>query len=91
MEYSPWGQKVCFIIVSALADVQQMGGGGVVLLQITWSSLVCELLVQCLAHSRRFPDTFVGSVKGLVHTRGAQFVFKMGEQSLILSLLMTWL
>lgn len=52
---------------------------------------MCELLVQCLAHSRRFPDTFVGSVKGLVHTRGAQFVFKMGEQSLILSLLMTWL
>lgn len=52
---------------------------------------MCELPVQCLAHSKRFTGTFVGSVKGLVRTQGAQFVFKMGEQSLILSLLMTWL
>lgn len=52
---------------------------------------MCELPVQCLAHSRHFPSTFVGSVKDLVRTRWAHFVFKMSEQSLISSFLMTWL
>lgn len=54
-----------------------------------WS--VWALSIMSGTYSRRFPSPSVGSVNGLVHPRWAHFVFKLGEESLMSSFLMTWL